>query len=387
MCYTAKSVDRNERQYWVAFGRVPQIGRARFSLLEGHFSSLEEAWKASPVALEAAGLTGQALSELLAARDGIAPEEELEKLETRGVRALCWSDDAYPERLKQIYDRPPVLYVRGELQQSDEWAVSVVGTRRATAYGRQVAEEMAAGLAANGITVVSGLARGIDTIAHRAALDAGGRTIAVLACGLDMVYPPENLKLAERIVEQSALISDYALGTQPRAQFFPRRNRIMVGLSLGVLVVEGDVKSGALITARQALDENREVFAVPGSIYSPTFRGTNTLIQQGHAKLVTKVDDVLEELNLTMASHQMEAKEVLPDDETEARLLSMLSNEPIHIDEVGRQAGLEIEEVSSALAMLELKGMVRQVGSMNYVRAREPRSAYEVKVGKEDQEG
>lgn len=377
-------MDRNERQYWVALGRVPQIGRARFSLLEAHFSSLEEAWKSSPVALEAAGLNGQALSALLAARDGISPEEEIEKLEAKGVRALCWSDDAYPARLREIFDRPPVLYVRGELQQSDEWAVAVVGTRRATAYGRQVAEEMAAGLAVNGITVVSGLARGIDTIAHRATLDAGGRTVAALACGLDMVYPPENTKLAGQIAEQGALVSDYPLGTQPRAQFFPRRNRIMVGLSLGILVVEGDVKSGALITARQALDENREVFAVPGSIYSPTFRGTNTLIQQGHAKLVTQVEDILQELNLTMASHQMEAKEVLPDDEKEARLLRMLTNEPIHIDEMRRECGLEIEDVSSALAMLELKGMVRQVGSMNYVRAREQRVSYEVKVGKED---
>ncbi|MCH8950369.1 MAG: DNA-protecting protein DprA [Chloroflexi bacterium] len=378
MCYTKQPVDRNERQYWVAFGRVPQIGRARFSLLEGHFSSMEEAWQAGPVALEAAGLKGKALSSLLAARDGISPDAELEKLERLGVQALCWHEEAYPARLKETFDKPPILYVRGELTAGDEWAVSLVGTRRATAYGRQAAEEMAAGLAANGITVVSGLARGIDTIGHRVALATGGRTIAALACGLDMVYPPENTKLAQEVMERGALVSDYPLGTQPRAEYFPRRNRIMVGLSLGVLVIEGDVKSGAMITARQALDENREVFAVPGSIYSPTFRGTNWLIQQGQAKLVTKAEDVLEELNLTMATHQMEAKELLPDDKTEAQLLNMLSSEPIHIDEVRRDSGLEIEAVSSALAMLELKGMVRQVGSMNYVKAREPRVAYEV---------
>ena len=363
-------MDRNELQYWVALGRVPQIGRARFALLEGRFGSMEEAWKASPTGLQDAGLTGAALSALLAARDGISPEAELEKLDRLGVKALAWPDEAYPARLKEIYDRPPVLYIRGELTAADEWAVALVGTRRATAYGRQAAEELALGLARNGVTVVSGLARGIDSIGHRAALEAGGRTLAVLACGLDLVYPPENLRLAQDVRERGALISDYPLGTQPRSEYFPRRNRIMVGLSLGILVIEGDLKSGALITARQALDENREVFAVPGSIYTPTFRGTNWLIQQGQAKLVTKTEDVLEELNLTMASHQMEAKAVLPADETEARILRFLSAEPIHIDDVRRSSGLEIAAVSSALAMLELKGMVQQVGNMNYVKAR-----------------
>ncbi|MEX0786648.1 MAG: DNA-processing protein DprA, partial [Dehalococcoidia bacterium] len=211
----------------------------------------------------------------------------------------------------------------------------------------------------------------------RAAIDAGGRTVAALACGLDMVYPPENLRLAQDVMERGALVSDYALGTQPRSEYFPRRNRIMVGLSLGVLVVEGDLKSGAMITARQALDENREVFAVPGSIYTPTMRGPNWLIKHGQGKLVTDVDDILEELNLSMATHQMEAKEVLPADETEASLLRILTSEPIHIDDVRRETGLAIDSVSSALAMLELKGMVRQVGSMNYVRARERRAVYE----------
>ncbi len=363
-------MNRNELQYWVAFGRVPQIGRARFLLLEQHFSSIEEAWKAGPASLQQAGLKGAALSSLLAARDGITPEEELEKLERASVQVFTWHDEKYPARLKETYDKPPLLYVRGELTSSDEWCVALVGTRRATAYGRQVADELAKGLASNGVTVVSGLARGIDTIGHKAVLAAGGRTVAVLACGLDTVYPPENLRLAQEITEHGALISDYALGTQPQSQFFPRRNRIMVGLSLGVLVIEGDVKSGALITARQALDENREVFAVPGSIYSPTFRGTNWLIQHGQAKLVTRVEDVLEELNLTMAEHQLELQELIPADDTEANLLRLLSKEPIHIDEVRRESGLAIDTVSSALSMLELKGAVKDVGSMTYVKVR-----------------
>jgi DNA processing protein len=363
-------MDREQLQYWVAFARVPQVGRARIALLEAHFGQLEDAWKASAAALQDAGLTGAALSALLAARDKVSPAADLEQLEQKGVVPLTWHDDAYPAGLKEIFDRPPVLYVRGQVSAADAWAVSVVGTRRATVYGRQAAEELSEGLARNSVTVVSGLARGIDSIAHKTALKAGGRTVAVLACGLDMVYPPENLNLAQQILENGALVSDYPLGTQPRSEFFPRRNRIMVGMSLGVLVVEGDLKSGALITARQALDENREVFAVPGSIYTPTFRGTNWLIQHGQAKLVTKVEDVLEELNLTMASHQMEAKEVLPADETEARILRFLSAEPIHIDDVLRTSGLEVSTVSSALAMLELKGMVRAVGNMSYVKAR-----------------
>jgi DNA processing protein len=238
-------------------------------------------------------------------------------------------------------------------------------------YGRQAAEEMGRGLAANRVTVVSGLARGVDAIAHRGALDAGGRTIAVLACGLDMIYPPEHKRLAEQIIEQGAIVSDYAIGTQPRSEFFPRRNRILSGISLGVLIVEGDLKSGALITARQALEQNREVFAIPGSIYSPNSRGTNKLIQDGEAKLTLDVQDILAELNLSMAAQQIEMAELIPPDETESVLLRILSAEPQHVDAVRRECGLPIATVTSALAMLELKGLVRQVGRMHYVRTRE----------------
>jgi DNA processing protein len=230
---------------------------------------------------------------------------------------------------------------------------------------------MARGLAANRVTVVSGLARGVDAVAHRAAIEAGGRTIAVLACGLDLVYPPEHKRLAEEITQHGALISDYAIGTQPRSEFFPRRNRILSGISLGVLVVEGDVKSGALITARQALEQNREVFAVPGSIYSPASRGTNKLIQDGEAKPTLEVQDVLAELNLSMAAHQIEMTELMPADENESVILRHLSAQPAHVDDLRRECGLPIATVTSTLAMLELKGLVRQVGRMNYVRARE----------------
>ena len=368
----------NDLMYWVAFSLIPRIGAVRAARLSAYFETMADAWRAGPGELRNAGLDQGTVSSIVEARQAISPEAEMERLQKAGVRAYCWADDEYPKHLREIEDRPPVLYVRGEILPDDEWAVAIVGTRRATPYGRQAAEHFATDLAGHGITVVSGLARGIDAVAHRAAIAAGGRTIGVLACGLDLVYPPEHGKLALEIAEHGAVVSDYPLGTQPRSEFFPRRNRILSGLSLGVLVVEGDVKSGALITARVALDQNREVFAVPGSIYAPTAQGTNKLIQAGEAKLVTGTEDILEELNLTMttSSQQLELREVTPDDPTEARLLKHISTQPSHIDEVQRASGLPIGTVSSTLALLELKGMVRQIAPMSFIRAREARVPY-----------
>jgi DNA processing protein len=336
---------------------------------------MKDAWNAGASELRAAGLDAKLASRIASERASLSPDAEMERMAKHNVTALTWHDPAYPARLKEIYDLPPVLYVRGELTAADEWCVAAVGTRRPTPYGRQVAEELSYGLAQNSICVVSGLARGIDSIAHRAALDAGGRTLAVLACGLDIVYPPEHAKLALEIAERGALVSDYPPGTQPRGEYFPRRNRIMSGLSLGVLVVEGDFKSGAIITARLALEQDREVFAAPGSIFSVQSRGTNSLIKEG-AKLVQGVEDVLGELNLTMVPQQIQMKEIMPATDTEAGLLRHISREPVHVDEVCRQSGLPIATVSSVLAMLELKGLVRQMGPMSYVRAREAQASY-----------
>ncbi len=254
-----------------------------------------------------------------------------------------------------------------------------MGTRRATVYGRQITEEIVADLVRSKITIVSGLAKGIDSVAHHSALEAGGRSIAVFGCGLDIVYPSENANLARRIIQQGALISEYPLGTRPKADNFPRRNRIMSGLSLGVLVVEAGETSGAMITAHLALEQNREVFAIPGSILSPASRGTNQLIQEG-AKLVRDYTDILEELNLTAVARQIEMKELIPASETESLLLKQLGAEPTHIDEVCRSSGLPISTVSSTLAMMELKGLVKQVGAMNYALAKEARAEYRVKV-------
>jgi DNA processing protein len=374
-----KTTEMEKLKYWVGFSLIPGIGRARFSLLESHFGDLEAAWNASASDFKAAGLDARTVQAIASRRPRISLEAEMEKLEQYRVKALTWNDAAYPPRLKEIYDRPPLLYVRGALLPEDEWAVAVVGTRRATIYGRQVTEEIVADLARSRITIISGLARGIDSIAHRAALEAGGRTVAVLASGLDTVYPAEHAKLAREIMAHGALVSEHPLGMPPRSDHFPRRNRIMSGLSLGVLVVEAGETSGALITARLALEQNREVFAVPGSILSTTSQGTNGLIQEG-AKLVRGYDDILEELNLSMAAQQLEMKELLPASDAESMLLKQLSAEPRHIDEICRASQLPVSLVSSTLALMELKGMVRQVGGMSYVLSREAREEYRVKV-------
>nr|MBC8429672.1 DNA-protecting protein DprA [Dehalococcoidia bacterium] len=225
-------------KYWVGFSLIPRIGRVKLSQLESCFSSLEEAWKAAPTDLRRSGLDRGSINAITYWRAKISLEAEMEKLDRYGVKVLTWHDSDYPSRLKEIYDYPPILYVRGSLLPEDEWCLAVVGTRRATVYGRQTTEEIVADLARNKITIVSGLAKGIDSVAHHSALEAGGRSIAVFACGLDIVYPSENANLARRIIQQGALVSEYPLGTRPKPDNFPRRNRIMSGLSLGVLITE-----------------------------------------------------------------------------------------------------------------------------------------------------
>ena len=372
-------MSKEDLKYWVGFSLIPGIGRVRLNQLESYFGNLKDAWKATPTELKQSGLDNSSMRAIISWRPKISLEAEMEKLDRYGIKVLTFHDPDYPARLKEIYDYPPLLYIRGSLVPQDEWCLTVVGTRRATVYGRQVTEEIVADLVRSKITIVSGLAKGIDSVAHQSALEAGGRSIAVFGCGLDIVYPSENANLARRIMQQGALISEYPLGTKPKAENFPRRNRIMSGLSLGVLVVEAGETSGAMITAHLALEQNREVFAIPGSILSPASRGTNQLIQEG-AKLVRDCTDILEELNLTAVAHQIEMKELIPASETESLLLKQLGAEPTHIDEVCRSSGLPISTVSSTLAMMELKGLVKQVGTMNYVLAREVREEYRVRV-------
>jgi len=364
-------------RYWLGFNLVQGIGPIRLRALLDYFGSLPAAWHASPTQLREAGLDRRSLGNLLKARAALSLERELEKVQQAGVQLLTWEDEAYPRHLRNIYDPPPLLYVRGELRPEDEWAVAVVGTRRATVYGKEATRQLSGGLARNGITIVSGLARGIDAQAHRAALDAGGRTIAVLGCGVDVIYPPEHRRLAEEIIRHGALISEYPLGTRPEASNFPPRNRIISGLSLAVVIVEAGARSGALITADFAADQGRDVFAVPGSIFQRGSEGCNRLIREGAIPALS-VSDILEELNLTMVEQQAEVRAIVPATPMEARLLDHLSSEPMHIDELCRAVGLPISQVSSTLALMELKGMVRQAGGMNYVLAREGRVEYRV---------
>ena len=374
----ARSSAPADLAYRVALHRIHRLGSVRFGILERAFPDLRDAWRAPEGELVAGGLDARTAQAIVRARTEADPESEIDRLESSGTHAFARVDPAYPSRLREIDDAPPVLYVRGTLSPDDDYGVAVVGTRRATAYGRQATAELSRGLAAAGVTIVSGLARGVDTIAHRTALDTGGRTIAVLANGLDTIYPPENRRLAEEITEHGAIVSDYPLGTKPRADFFPRRNRILSGLSLGTLVIEGDVKSGAMITAKFATEQNRDVFAVPGSIFSPQSRGPLSLIRDG-AMPISSAQEILEALNLARLGAQLDFGRAAPPASDEERtLMGVLTREPQHIDEVARQTGLAAAMVSGTLALLELKGLVRDVGGLNFVRVREDDAPYSV---------
>lgn len=366
-------------KYWVALNRVPRLGTVRIGRLEAYFGQLENAWKADLGQLKSAGIEGRVASEIISARSRLSPDDEMERLGQAGVTAISWNHADYPARLKEISNPPPVLYYKGTLLAADERSVAVVGTRSPTTYGREAAATLTADLARCGITIVSGMALGIDGVAHHSALDQGARTIALLAGGLDIIYPREHTRLFQQIQENGAVVSETPLGVRPNSQSFPRRNRLISGISLGTLVVEAGEKSGARWTVQHALEQNREVFCVPGSIYSPASRLTNRLIQEG-AKLVLNYNDILEELNLSAVAHQIEMRLApdLPelDDSEETRLLAHLDNEPLHIDEIRRRAGLPITQVSGLLTMLEIKKRVRQVGCMHYVMIREATPIY-----------
>jgi len=364
-------------RYYIGFNLVRGIGPARLRALVETFGDIERAWHAPADALRRSGLDRRSLRSFLSARARLDLEREVQRVEAAGVRVFTWEDADYPALLREIHDPPPVLYVRGQLLPEDAWTIAVVGTRRVSVYGREVTHRLVAALARCGLSVVSGLARGIDGVAHQTALETGGRTIAVLGCGVDRIYPPEHRELARNVVRRGALVSEYPLGTMPEARNFPPRNRIISGMSIGVLITEAGQGSGALITADYAAEQGRDVFAVPGSILAAGSAGTNRLIQDG-AKMVLEPGDVLQELNLTMVAEQAEARAVLPASETEAKLLAHLGGEPTHVDELRREVALPIAEVTSTLAMMELKGMVRQVGRMKYVVAREPGHVYTV---------
>lgn len=361
----------SERHYWMAFSQVKGFGPVRFRTLLAGFGALRDAWYASADDLRKAGITQAAIDSLLEARQKIDPGVLAARLDKAGVIVLTWEDSDYPpllHTLSQIDQAPPVIYLRGSIATQDEIALTIIGTRDASPYGRQVAYEIARELASNGVTVVSGLAKGIDSEAHRGALDANGRTIGVLANGLDRIYPQENRPLAVRIIRQGALMSPFPIGMPAQKNNFSPRNQMLSGLSLGVLVIEAGEKSGALMTAGFALEQGREVFAIPGNITAKGSIGTNRLIRDGAIPVVSS-QDVLDALNIERMAHQTKARAELPSlTDVEQIVIEMVTQEPWHIDEICRQSDLPIAQVSSALTMLQLKGLVREVGSLIYIR-------------------
>jgi len=355
--------------YWVGFHRVPYIGPARLDRLIARFGGLGPAWHAPAAALRAV-LDERAVGSLLETRANLSLDDEMARIDRLGITVLTRDDPAYPYHLAQIPAPPPVLYLRGALAPADDTAVAIVGTRRATRYGREVAALLARDLAAAGVTVVSGLAYGIDAAAHQATLDAGGRTLAVLGSGPDVVYPSAHRHLAARITDggQGAILADYPPGTKPDARNFPPRNRIISGLARGVVIVEAPERSGALITADFAADQGRDVLVVPGSVLAAASAGCHRLLRDG-ARPVTSAADVLADLNLTNAREQTAIQQALPLDDDERRLLALLTADPQHIDELAAASSLPIARLSGLLATMELKGTVRNAGAQHYARA------------------
>ncbi|MEO0597859.1 MAG: DNA-processing protein DprA [Chloroflexota bacterium] len=359
------------QKYWIGLSMIPHLGAVRIQHLVSTFGTARDAWHAPDDAIKRVGLPPSAEASLLQQRLKIDLDAELEKVHAVGAHVVTWADSDYPESLRHISDPPPMLYVRGELLPTDRLALSIVGTRRATRYGLDVANRMGYWLASQDVTIVSGMAQGVDAAAHRGALDAQGRTIAVFGCGIDVIYPREHDRLADQIAENGALISEFPLGTPPSGKNFPRRNRLVSGLSLGVLVAEAPKESGSLITADFALEQGREVFAVPANIFNRVGAGCNRLIQQG-AKLVARASDVLDELNVAYSNQvvQEQTETLAPASTNEEKVLSILDMEPLHIDDIIRQTGLSTAEVSSTLAILELKGLAQMVGAMQYCHTR-----------------
>ena len=363
---------------WVALKYVEGVGNVAYRNLLAAFGSPDRVFEATLPQLEqTAGLNHKTARNIKDFRGLQRARAEIDRAAREGVSIVTVKDPGYPERLRKIYDYPPLLYIKGTLAPEDI-PVAVVGSRNASPYGRFVTERLCRELALRGVTVVSGLARGIDTCAHRGALAGRGRTIAVMGCGIDVIYPLDNRKLHGEIVSNGAVVTEFPFGTEPDRPHFPARNRIISGMSLGVLIVEAGEKSGSLITARCALEQGREVFAVPGSIDLPGSRGTNSLLRQG-AKLVERVEDILEEilpqLEHRAATPQREtsgpasiqaaqtepasAREALT--EKESRLLGFITEKPLDADTIINRSGLAAAEVLAGLLSLELKGHIVQL--------------------------
>jgi DNA processing protein len=350
-----------DHYYWFALKSVPLVGNVTFRRLLERFETPERALAASEKELAQLKGVSPAVAGSIRGHDFHSfAESECERVRTAGVRVVDFLSEDYPKILLEIPDPPPYLYVKGSLGVIDP-AIAIVGSRRASDYGMMTTARLAGDLAGNGVTVVSGMARGVDSAAHRGALGRGGRSIGVLGCGIDVVYPSENRALFAEMASKGALVSEFPMGTLPLAENFPRRNRIISGLSRGVLVVEAAEKSGSLITAEYALEQGREVFAVPGNINFSSSRGANRLIKQG-AKLVETVEDILDELSIKSSSPERGVMSpcfsLTPQ---EAALYTLLAGSPQHIDDIIFKSGLTVSDVSAILLRLELKGAIMQL--------------------------
>ncbi|MCB9850899.1 MAG: DNA-protecting protein DprA [Phycisphaerales bacterium] len=363
------------------------IGPVLLGRLIKHFGTVDAILGASMAQLtEVEGIGERRARSVFESRDASAVEREIEKCASTGARIICWEDPEYPQPLRHCDDPPICLYVRGTLTAEDSVAVAIVGSRKSSRYGYDQARRFGALLAGAGFTVVSGLARGVDSYAHEGALSAGGRTVAVLGSGVDKIYPPEHVDLAERITHAGAVISEDPLGSPPTADSFPRRNRIIAGMCLGVLVVEASKRSGALITARLASEYNREVFAIPGRVDTPTAYGPNDLIRKGAAKLVAGLEDILDELG--DAGKTMGAVPSQPDQvksksgdtankiaaaltDNERAILNCLGSDELHIDEIANRSKVPHPKTMSALTMLQLKGAIIALPGSRFARRRD----------------
>jgi DNA processing protein len=350
--------------YWLALSLTPGIGSTLMRRLLDRFNTPEAVFHAPMKELsKIEGLGEKVAQEIRKGPLEKVVERELSLLREVGGRVITLKDEEYPKRLKDIYDPPALLYVRGALKKEDEFAISIVGSRKTTPYGRWFTEKVSQELARHGVTIVSGMARGIDSLAHWGAISGGGRTIAVLGCGVDVIYPSENRNLFAKMIDRGAILSEFPMGSPPEGGHFPRRNRIISGLSLGVVVVQASEKSGSLITAGYALEQGREVFAVPGNVGTESSRGTHRLIKEG-AKLVESSEDILEEILPQWRGERETTPKVeipRPDlTEEEKVLYELLSETPLHIDVMIRESRMDPGKVSSLLLNLELKGMVSQ---------------------------
>jgi len=354
-------------KYWLAINSCQEIGSNGLRRLSKKFKSMKTAWRASFSQYKQAGLKEKQISAIKKTKKEVDPDEELAKVKKEGIKVITFKAKNFPESLKNIPSPPAILYYKGNIENEEKNNLAVVGTRRMTLYGSQITEKLIKEIATVGINIVSGLALGVDAQAHRTTLENKGKTIGILGCGIDerSIYPLENRGLAQKIIESGGVIaSEFHINTPPLKHHFPMRNRLISGLSRAVLVVECPERSGALITARTAIEQGKEVMAVPGDIRSPNAKGPNNLIKLG-AKPVTETEDILEEfkgIELDRIEHK-----IIADNQEEESILNLFSEKPLLFDKIVKRSGLNTAKTNSVLTMLEIKGRVRNVGMNKYI--------------------